>query len=330
MNDSTRRLAIPAEWSPQKALWTAWPSHAELWQEDLPGARREVAAMVRALGEDQAVKVLACGSEAIATASRALEDVAEIVPADFGDVWLRDTGPIFALDGGEPVALRFRNNGWGGKYILPGDDGVGDLVVSAAGVPARHFDFILEGGALEHNGEGLVLTTRQCLLNPNRNPGWDEAAATAHLKEALNCRQVLWLEEGLRNDHTDGHVDNLARFIAPGTVVCQKASGADDPNAVVYERIAGELEAMGLTVIQVPSPGRVPDEDDQPMPASHMNFIIGNATVVVPVYNAANGEAAVAALRELFPGRNVVGLASRHLLTGGGSFHCITQQEPRA
>ncbi len=330
MNDSTRRLAIPAEWSPQKALWTAWPSHPDLWQENLAGARREVAAMVRALGEDQAVKVLACGREAIATASRALEGAAEIVPADFGDIWLRDTGPIFALDGGEPVALRFRNNGWGGKYILPGDDGVGDLVVSAAGVPASHFDFILEGGALEHNGEGLVLTTRQCLLNPNRNPGWDEAAATAHLKEALNCRQVLWLEEGLRNDHTDGHVDNLARFIAPGTVVCQKASGADDPNAAVYEQIAGELGAMGLTVIQVPSPGRVPDEDGEPMPASHMNFIIGNATVVVPVYNAANGEAAVAVLRELFPGRNVVGLASRHLLTGGGSFHCITQQEPRA
>lgn len=329
MSSTGPGLTIPAEWSPHKILWTAWPSHADLWQDDLSGARKEVAAMVRTLGEDQVVKVLACGNEAVTTASLVLADVAEVIPAEFGDIWLRDTGPLFALDNDRPVALRFANNGWGGKYVLPGDDAVGDLVASAAGIPIRRFEFILEGGALEHNGEGLVLTTRQCLLNPNRNPGWNEAAATAALKQALNCTRVLWLEEGLLNDHTDGHVDNLARFIAPDTVVCQEASGADDPNAALYEQIAGELRAMGLKVLRVPSPGLVLDAGDEPMPASHMNFVIGNATVVVPVYNASNGKAAVAALRALFPERKVVGLASRHLLTGGGSFHCITQQEPQ-
>ncbi len=321
-------LTIPAEWAPHQAIWTAWPSHADLWQDDLAGARQEVTAMIRALAQGDTVKVLACGGEAIASADIILDDVAEVIRADFGDIWLRDTGPIFAVENGQCVALRFRNNGWGGKYVLAGDDAVGDLVVSAAGVNARHNDFILEGGALEHNGEGVVLTTRQCLLNPNRNPGWTEAVAEEQLKAALNCKQVLWLDEGLANDHTDGHIDNLARFITPDTVLCQSASGDDDPNTDVYEAIAHKLAGFGLNVFRIPSPGLVLDEEGEAMPASHMNFLIGNAAVVVPVYNTRYGREAVDALKPLFPDHAVVGLSSRHLLTGGGSFHCITQQQP--
>jgi len=284
--------------------------------------------MIQALAPDERIKVLACGEEAFATADIVLDDAAEIILADFGDIWLRDTGPIFALSGKDCIALRFRNNGWGGKYVLPGDDAVGDLVVSASGRESVHHDFILEGGALEHNGDGVVLTTRQCLLNPNRNPGWDQVAAEQHLAEALNCKQVIWLDEGLVNDHTDGHIDNLARFISADTLVCQAPSGDNDPNARIHDHIAAELEAAGLHVHRVPSPGLVTDEDGKAMPASHMNFIIGNATVVVPVYNTLYGKDAVEALKPLFPNHKVVGLSSRHLLTGGGSFHCITQQEP--
>jgi len=284
--------------------------------------------MIQALAPDERIKVLACGEEAFATADIVLDDAAEIILADFGDIWLRDTGPIFALSGKDCIALRFRNNGWGGKYVLPGDDAVGDLVVSASGRESVHHDFILEGGALEHNGDGVVLTTRQCLLNPNRNPGWDQVAAEQHLAEALNCKQVIWLDEGLVNDHTDGHIDNLARFISADTVVCQAPSGDNDPNARIHDHIAAELEAAGLHVHRVPSPGLVTDEDGKAMPASHMNFIIGNATVVVPVYNTLYGKDAVEALKPLFPNHKVVGLSSRHLLTGGGSLHCITQQEP--
>jgi agmatine deiminase len=324
----SKTLHIPAEWTPHQAIWTAWPSHANLWEDDLAGARQEVAAMIRALAKGDTIKVLACGAEAVASADIILDDVAEVIPAEFGDIWLRDTGPIFAIDNGQCVALRFRNNGWGGKYVLPGDDAVGDLIVSAAGVNAQYNDFILEGGALEHNGEGIVLTTRQCLLNPNRNPGWTEAIAEAKLKAALNCEKVLWLDDGLANDHTDGHIDNLARFIAPDTVLCQSASGGDDPNAGVYDSIAAALQGFGFTVHRIPSPGLVVDDAGEAMPASHMNFLIGNATVVVPVYNTRYGKDAVEALKPLFPHHTVVGLSSRHLLTGGGSFHCITQQEP--
>ena len=328
MSNSHENFHIPAEWARHASIWTAWPSHANLWRDDLEGARAEVAAMVKTLSAGDAVKVLARGDEAVASAARVLAGHAEVVPADFGDIWLRDTGPIFAVANGKLTALRFANNGWGGKYQLPGDDKVGDMVAESANTPVSRFDFILEGGALEHDGAGAILTTRQCLLNPNRNPGWTQSRAEAKLAEAFHCRRVLWLDEGLQNDHTDGHVDNLARFVAPGTVVCPSASGADDPNAALYETMAAALSAMDLDVHRVPSPGRVLDADGRVMPASHMNFIIGNEAVVVPVYNEAFGAAAVEALQKLFSGRRVLGVASNHLLTGGGSFHCITQQQP--
>jgi agmatine deiminase len=324
---------IPAEWTPHKAIWTAWPSAADLWGEDLEPARAEVAAMIRALadgGRGDRMRVLAHGREAEATAKLALGKNAEIIPGAFGDIWFRDIGPIFARDG---RAHGFRFNGWGGKYQLPHDEEVGARVALLAGAEFKLHDFILEGGAVEMDGEGTLLTTRQCVLNPNRNPHWTEAAAEAELKRALGVAKVLWLDEGLANDHTDGHIDNLARFVAPGRVVCQAPFGRDDPNGDVLEEIALSLAAMKdaqgrkLDVIRIPSPGIVVDEDGDAVPASHMNFIIGNTTVVVPIYSG-SGDDAVNALAPLFPGRKVVGLSSHAILTGGGSFHCITQQEP--
>ncbi len=328
MSDRRKDSYIPAEWARHENIWTAWPSHTDLWKDELEGARAEVAAMVKELSHGDAVKVLARGDEAISSANRMLGAHAEITPADFGDIWLRDTGPIFAVMEGKLVALRFVNNGWGGKYVLPGDDNVGDIVAREAGTEIVRFNFVLEGGALEHNGAGVILTTRQCLLNTNRNTGWSRAKAEARLVEAFHCKQVLWLDQGLLNDHTDGHVDNLARFVTEDTVVCQSASGDDDPNTILYDTIADDLRAMGLNVKRIPSPGKICNDDGAMMPASHMNFIIGNEAVVMPVYNERYGDTAVAALQKLFNNRRVVGVASNHLLSGGGSFHCITQQKP--
>jgi len=325
--------AIPAEWTPHKAIWTAWPSAAELWGENLDPARAEFAAMVRALADGGAgdrMRVLAHGREAEASAKLAIGQSAEIIQGAFGDIWFRDTGPIFTADG---RALGFRFNGWGGKYILPHDDEVSARVALLAKAEYKLNDFILEGGAIEMDGEGTLLTTRQCLLNPNRNPHWTEAAAEVELKRALGVTKILWLDEGLANDHTDGHIDNLARFVAPGRVVCQTPFGPDDPNIEVLEEIALSLAAMTdaqgrkLDVVRIPSPGPVLDEDGDAVAASHMNFLIGNTTVVVPVYSA-SGQAAVDALKPLFSDRKIIGLPSRAILTGGGSFHCITQQEP--
>lgn len=323
---------IPPEWAPHKAIWTAWPRRElGFWGDDLDPARGEVAAMVRALhGGGERVRVLVDGAEGEASAKLALGGAGELAPSRYGDIWLRDIGPIFDADG---RAHGFVYNGWGGKYVMAGDEQVAAAVAQRAGAELIGHDFVLEGGAIEMDGEGTLLTTRQCVLNPNRNPHWTQAGAEAELKRALGAEKILWLDEGLLNDHTDGHIDNLARFVAPGRVVCQVPWNDDDPNADVLEEIALSLRAMTdargrkLEVIEIPSPGFVADEDGEAMPASHMNFVIGNGAVVVPIYSDA-GDDALKALAPLFPGRRVVGLSAGAILTGGGAFHCITQQEP--
>lgn len=327
---------VPPEWAPRNALWTAWPSHADLWEGNLAPARREVASMIAALAEGERVRVLASGAEAVASARAALPANVDVLDIPFGDIWLRDTGPIFAVADGAPVALGFRFNGWGGKYQLDGDAHVAAHIATEAGVPFVGLPFVLEGGAIEMDGEGTLLTTRQCLLNPNRNPGWTEREAEETLGAALGVRKVLWLDEGLANDHTDGHIDNLARFVAPGVVVCQSPwnkPGRSDPNAAVLDRIARDLEAMTdaegrrLQVVRIPGPGLVEGEDGRALPASHMNFLFGVKTVIVPIYSDAADDA-MRALAPLFPDRRLIALSSNAILTGGGSFHCITQQEP--
>jgi agmatine deiminase len=255
----------------------------------------------------------------------------------FGDIWLRDTAPIFLLGAsGAARAACFAFNGWGGKYVLPYDDGVATRIAAVSGARATVSRYVLEGGSVEADGEGTLLTTRQCLLHPNRNPGLAQAAVEASLREALGVEKVLWLTEGLMNDHTDGHIDTVARFVAPGAVVCMDVSGDDDPNARVLEVIGRELEQMTdargrrLTVVRVPSPGRIVGRDGAVMPASYVNFYIGNRAVVVPTYGSPYDEEAVESIARLFPTRLTVGIDARSILSGGGAFHCITQQQPRA
>jgi agmatine deiminase len=338
LNTVATGVVVPAEWAPQKAVWTAWPADAGEWNGDVAAPRRDVAAMVRVLAaHGNAVRVLVNGAEAEASARAALGDAAELVPARYGDIWLRDTGPIFARTPDGRVALRFKTNSWGGKYDLPDDATVGDDIAERAGVPVRRFDFVLEGGAVDHDGEGTILATRQTLLNPNRN-GWSKAEAEAALVQAFGARKIIWIDEGLKNDHTDGHIDNIARFVAPGRVVCQAPAGADDPNAGTLDEIAAALaratDAAGRTlrVDRIPGVGLYRNTAGEVAPASHMNFLIANGVVVVPVYGTPTQDAALAALQEVFPDRKVVGVPSQGVMgsgtAGGGSFHCITQQEP--
>jgi agmatine deiminase len=331
-------LTVPGEWAPHAAMWLGFPSHADLWQDDLAPAQAEVAALARALagpGEER-VRLLVCGDDAAQAAAALLDDVRglEIVRALFGDIWMRDTGPIFAIEDQTVRGAGFRFNGWGGKYVLEGDGDVAEQIAAAAGVPLEANPFVLEGGAVDHDGFGTILTTRQCLLNPNRNPGWNEETATGALKRSLGAKKVLWLDDGLANDHTDGHVDNLARFVAPGVAACPVAFGRDDPNAAVYDETARRLASMTdvrgkpLQVMRIASPGYIDNGEGKAAPASHMNFVIANGAVICPLYEDRAGAFALEALRSLFPERTVVGLPSRAILTGGGSFHCITQQEP--
>ncbi len=176
----------------------------------------------------------------------------------YGDVWLRDTGPLVMLgEGGGREARRFGFNGWGGKYLMPGDEAIGAELARDAGLTVATADWILEGGALDMDGTGLVVTTEQCLLNPNRNPGLSRTEIEARLARDLGLTRVLWLGQGLVNDHTDGHVDNLARFVAPGVIALPRATGEDDPNAEIYADAKRRAETFGLEVREVPSPGRI-------------------------------------------------------------------------
>lgn len=309
-------------------------------------ARREMAAFFRAITDPdptsgrprgETVRVLVRGEEATESARKWLTAPGiELVSAPYGDVWLRDTGPIIVRGSDAALhAVGFGYNGWGGKYIMEGDEETAAAVAAHEGLPFVSAGWVLEGGSIDVDGEGTALTTRQCLLNPNRNPDLSEKDITTHLQKNLGIRHLIWLEDGLLNDHTDGHIDNIARFVAPGKVVCMSPSGKNDPNAATLDRIARTLEsnrdASGrrLEVIRIPSPGCINDSDGEPVPASYMNFYISNTRVLVPVYGSEQDETAVETIGQLFPTRQAIGLRADHILVGGGSFHCVTQQIPR-
>ena len=321
---------MPAEWARQDWLWIAFPHAADLWEDDLAQAQEEMAAFANAVAEaGQDVRLLVHDATNEERARQIVSASVTLERHPYGDIWIRDTGPIVLPDGqGGRLARRFGFNGWGGKYDdMPGDQEVGESMARAAGLPVETSDWILEGGAVDTDGTGLAVTTEQCLLNPNRNPDLSRAVIEARLERDLGFDRVLWLGEGLAGDHTDGHVDNLARFVAPGELALPVATGPDDPNAAIYADAAQRARDFGLTVHEVPSPGRI-EWGEEVVPASYMNFLIANDVVVVPTYGTLHDADAVAAIGALFPGRAAIGLPSGAVLTGGGSFHCSSQQAP--
>jgi agmatine deiminase len=338
------RFRQPAEWDAHSSVWLAWPSHEYLWGAALPGVRDAFVRFATAIADRDAsgavrgerLHVLVPDDENGRLAATALAGLgARFFVIPFGDIWLRDTAPVFlAGPGSVRATVSFTFNGWGGKYVLPHDDGVASAIAAASGLKAFRFPWVLEGGSVEVDGEGTCLTTRQCLLNRNRNPGMSPTAIEDGLRDALGVSTILWLGDGLVNDHTDGHIDTLARFVGPGEVVCMAPAGPDDPNRRVLLQIARDLDGMrdaagrSLRVSAVPSPGLVTDPDGEILPASYVNFYVANTTVVVPAYDVPNDGAARSAIGALFPGRRAVSVPARQLLEGGGAFHCISQQVP--
>ena len=316
------------EWAPHEAVWIGFPSDADLWEDDLVPAQFEVAAFAKAIHADGAGEKiwLVAANDVAAAKARSLAPFATVIVERFGDIWLRDTGAIVTGSGAGRRAQGFRFNGWGDKYDLQGDDSIGERLAVAAGIPYAKADWVLEGGAIDGDGTGLFVTTEQCLLNPNRNPGFGKDEVEERLRRDLGATRIVWLGDGLHHDHTDGHVDNLARFVAPGRVAIPEAV-EDDPNAAAYADAAEALLDADLEVVALPSPGLI-DQDGMPLPASYMNFYIGNAVVVMPQYGSPNDAPALEALQDIFPDRKVVGLRADNVLTGGGSFHCISQQVP--
>lgn len=323
---------MPAEWAPHDWTWIGFPANPDEWPGAFEQARAQIAAFANALhagGRGEEVRLVAA-DEADAEVARSLTGPGvTVIVQKLGDVWLRDTAPIAVLRGSERALVDFAFNGWGGKYRMPGDEDIGARLAAMTGLPTSTQHWVFEGGAVDTDGTGLFVTTEQCLLNPNRNPELDRGKIETLLAGSLGLSDMLWLGDGLLGDHTDGHVDNLARFVAPGVLAVPEASTQDDPNAAIYADARARAKAFGIDVAPIPSPGRVV-VDGEVIPASYMNFAIGNAAVIVPVYGRSNDQAALDAFRPFFPGREIIGLRSDAIISGGGSFHCCSQQMPSA
>ena len=319
---------IPPEWHPQRWLWVGFPHLEAEWPGFLGRAQEQIAQFASAVADSgQEVRLVVRDEANRARAATLCSAAVKLEMRRFGDVWLRDTGPLVIERDGVQIGQRFGFNGWGGKYLMDGDQEIGAELAQSAGLPVAVADWVLEGGALDCDGTGLVATTEQCLLGPNRNPQLSRGQIEQRLHRDLGFERVLWLGEGLINDHTDGHVDNLARFVAPGVLAVPRPTGANDPNAAIYADAKARAEAFGVTVREVPSPGRV-ETDGRIEPASYMNFAITSRLVVVPIYGTVHDADGVAAVTELFPDRDVVGIMANAVLAGGGSFHCASQQMP--
>jgi len=344
-------LRMPAEWAPHAATWMSWPFDEEMWWGKLSEVRREYADLVRTIARFEPVHLLLRDDEAVESAKAALKGVGNVlmhrVPLD--DVWLRDNGAIFVLprpdfvgQGGEPgtAMINWGFNAWGGKYDWEQDNQVPLAMASLLGQPRIDADLIMEGGSLDVNGAGLCLTTEQCLLTPTRNPGFGKEQLETYLRDYLGITQVVWLRQGLEGDHTDGHVDTISRFTGPTTVVTSvpvAGTSSNDPNIATMRENLEILQQVRLpsgeplTVLELPLPEEpLALADGQRLPATYANFYVLNDAVIVPQYGDAQDDQALQVLKKAFPDRQVIGLSSRYLITGGGSFHCLTQQQPKA
>ncbi len=332
---------LPAEWTPHASTWTSWPSDDDLWEGELDAVRDEFAAMVDVLTRYEPVIVNVADEEAEHDAGRRLRDAgADLtqvryhrVPLD--DAWFRDNGPIFVVSGAGQVALTdWHFNAWGGKYEHARDTLAPAAVARELGMRRFAFPYVLEGGALEVNDEGLLITTRSCLLSPTRNPELSQEDVEALLRAGLGVRHVVWLERGLEGDHTDGHVDTIVRFCSDRTLVCAVADDPQDPNHEPTQANLAVLQTLldpdgePMTVVPLPLPQQRRLADGRVLAASYANFYVANGVVLVPSYGDELDDQALELLTPLFPGRAVVGVRAEHLITGGGAWHCVTQQQP--
>lgn len=326
---------MPPEWAPHAATWMAWPCDDDLWLGELEPVRREFADLVRAIAASEPVRLLVQDTDAERDARQRLQGAAvHYHHYRYDDVWLRDSGPIFIANGDRLRLLNWEFNGWGQKYTATRDNGVPRMVAGLLDTTTIDTGVVLEGGSIEVNGAGAVLTTRQCLRSKKRNPLLREADLERHIQACFGVSQVLWLEEGLEGDHTDGHIDTITRFVNETTIVTVACEDPADRNYDVTqantERLRSFRDTRGqpFRIVELPLPITRIDFAKERLPLTYANFYIVNEAVLVPIYGDGNDGRALEILRLLFPGREVKGLMARHLITGGGVFHCVTQQQP--
>jgi agmatine deiminase len=347
---------MPGEFEPHDGCWMVWPERPDNWRLDAAPAQEAFAAVAAAIAVSEPVS-MAVSRAQLERARSLLPRSVRIVEIETDDAWMRDIGPTFVVDGADGRrGVDWRFNAWGG---LEGglyspwdrDDRVAARVLEIEGAGRYRAPIVLEGGAIHSDGEGTVLTTEECLLNPNRNPERSREQIELALREYLGAEQVVWLGRGVYADETDGHVDNLACFARPGVVLLTWAEGESDPQSAIsreaLERLEAATDARGrsLEVVRLPSPGPLAIEAEEAagvesvagtrprragdrLAASYANLYIANSRAVMPLLDRRHDDEAAEILGRCFPGREVVGVPAREILLGGGNIHCITQQVP--
>ncbi|WP_327265485.1 agmatine deiminase family protein [Streptomyces sp. NBC_01232] len=330
---------MPAEWSPHDGCLMAWPTREDLWGSVLAEVKEEYANVARAIAAFEPVTMVAppgFGEDARALCGDG--DGVTVVELPLDDSWFRDSAPLFVLDGdGNRAGVDFRFNAWGRKHHpFDADDRISGLLLEHLGVDRIPSGMILEGGAITVDGEGTLITTEQCLLHPNRNPGMNRDQIEAELKSRLGVSKVVWLPYGgLLDTETDGHVDGVCAFAAPGTVVVSLPSDPDHPDYARMRANRAVLEATTdargrrLEIIDVPQTAFA-DVAEGEIEVSYLNYYVANGGVVVPVAGVPQDEEALAVIATAYPGRKVVGVRALAIAFGGGGVHCITQQIPTA
>ena len=334
---------MPAEWEPHAATWLSWPRRDGIsFPDSYDRVTPVLASMVNALAESEPVNINVCDAEHEADVRRQLgkcraaADHVTFHHIPTNEPWCRDHGPIFLTREGDPklAVVDWDYNAWGWKYPpFEDDDVVPTIIAEKLGLPVFHPGMVLEGGSIDVNGSGTLLTTKSCLLNPNRNPDLSQAEIEQRLKDYLGVTNILWLGDGIEGDDTDGHVDDLTRFIGRTSIVTVVEDDENDSNfeplRLNFELLKGMDAEDGtpLEIHRLPMPGKIV-RDHERLPASYANFYIANKVVLLPTFADTNDRWAVAILEKAFPGRKVIPIDCRELIWGLGAFHCLTQQMP--
>ena len=344
MNNSpaAQGFHFPAEWHPHKATWLSWPHKEESWPGKIVTVYPKYCEFIKALTEGEIVRINVKDEQMAAFAKQQLQLVdvdlhrVEFFEFETNDAWCRDHGPAFLINNEikQKVIVDWGYNAWGGKYPpFDLDDVIPTKIAQHYGISVFHPGIVMEGGSVDFNGKGTVLTTTACLLNKNRNPHLNQQQIEEYLHNYYGTEQVLWLGDGIVGDDTDGHIDDITRFVTEDSVVTVVEENKNDENYHILQDNLQQLKTMRLLngkqldIIELPMPDAVIHED-QRLPASYANFYIGNSAVVVPTYRCKNDDRALEILQGCFADRKVIGIDSTDIIWGLGSFHCLSQQEP--
>ena len=327
---------MPPEWAPQARCWMAWPCREDLWGDRLSAVRQAYAEVAKEISRFEPVTMIA-NPQDVAEVSLSCGPGVSCLSLAHDDSWTRDSGPTFVVDGKSGVAgIDWVFNAWGGKYQPYGEDAqIARRILAQLELPCYPAPLVMEGGAIHVDGEGTLLTTEQCLLNENRNPELGRDEIEGLLRSHLGIETVIWLSGDPLDDETDGHVDNLACFLAPGVVLAQHPGPESAPNhAALAENLrrlreARDARGRALEVVEMPQPQTsLEDHRGAPLLASYVNFYLANGAVVVPGFEDPADQKAYEILRQAFPDREVVQIDALEIVYGGGGIHCITQQQP--